>query len=107
MEENKAKDGQERVHRYEYDHYDLGYGLHYGVHSLFGEHVALGTGANMVHLYPYKIFIGTEDGQSVQLSPAQQRIMSNMFRAIRRRIEMAGLKAERNEGLTGLTEPKP
>lgn len=87
-----------REHKYEYDHYDLGYGLHYGVHSLFGEHVAIGTGASMVHLYPYKIFIGDDKENVVLLTPAQQRVMRNMFKAVARRIEAARLQPQHQEG---------
>jgi len=99
MEAEKANRGPE--HRYEYRHYDLGYGLHYGIHSLFGEHVAIGVGSNMVHLYPYKIVVGPDPADAVALTPAQQRVMRNMFRAMSRRIEAARVAPVTESGTVG------
>ena len=70
-------------HKYEYEHYDLGYGMHFGRHSIFGPHLAIGRGRDMVHIYPYKVFIG---GESVPLSPEQQRVVLSVFGAVERRI---------------------
>jgi len=77
---------KENSHRYEYNHYDLGYGLHYGVHTRFGEHVALGTGRNMIHVYPYKIFIGDDPEKAVDLNPDQQAIVQALLSTMKRRI---------------------
>ena len=93
------KDEKTKDFKYEYDHYDLGYGLHYGMHSIFGEHIALGTGANMVHIYPYKIFIGENKTNAIDTSPEQRRILKNIFKIIGRRIEAAHLSPEHDSGV--------
>ena len=82
--------------RYEYNHYDLGYGLHYGVHTRFGEHVALGQGRNMVHIYPYKIYIGDDHGQAITLAPDQQAVVQAMLSTMLRRAQ--SVKPDTTEG---------
>jgi hypothetical protein len=82
--------------KYEYNHYDLGYGLHYGVHSRFGEHVALGQGRNMVHIYPYKIYIGDDHSQAINLTPDQQAVVQSMLSTMLRRASV--VKPETTEG---------
>ena len=80
--------------KYEYEHYDLGYGMHFGKHSVFGPHVAIGSGDSMVHFYPYKIFFA--DGSEIRLSPKQQRAMVNSLFAIERRISMDSVPVDNN-----------
>ena len=75
--------GEDSKRKYEYEHYDLGYGMHFGRHSLFGPHVAIGKGSNMVHVYPYKVFIADEE---VPLSPGQRRVVSDVLKALELRV---------------------
>lgn len=89
---------ENRKRKYEYKHFDLGYGMHYGEHSLYGPHIALGIGANAVHLYPYKIFIGEDHNAAISLTPAQQRVISNLFEIMQRRVT-----TEKKEGPTEVT----
>lgn len=93
-----AEQEQKKHFKYEYDHFDLGYGMHYGVHSVFGEHVAFGERSNMVHIYPYKIFIGDDPDMAIRLTPAQQRVLANVFKIVKRRIDMAGALPEHESG---------
>ena len=97
-----SNDAKSKEYKYEYDHFDLGYGMHYGMHSIFGEHLALGTGSNMVHIYPYKIFIGSDKSDAIDLDPEQQRIIKNIMKVIKRRIQRSEIDAEHESGL--LTE---
>jgi hypothetical protein len=92
--DNKEK----KTFKYEYNHFDLGYGMHYGMHSFFGEHIAFGTGSNMVHIYPYKIYIGDDNENALEVSPEQQRVLRNIFKIIGRRIEAAKLDPEVHKG---------
>ncbi len=86
---------KDKNYKYEYDHYDLGYGLHYGVHSIFGKHIALGnSGAGMVHIYPYKIFIGDNHDNAIELTPEQQKVIENAFRSIERGIQIRKVQPE-------------
>jgi len=101
MEENRDKGtdkDKNKDYQYEYDHFDLGYGMHYGVHSYFGEHIAFGRGSNMVHIYPYKIFIGEGEETAVQMTPEQQRILRNVMKIVGRHIENSKLKADKEKG---------
>ena len=70
---------ENKKHKYEYDHFILGPDVHYGKHSAFGRHLAVGQGANTVHIYPSKIYIGGKQGTSVPLSPAQVLIISHVL----------------------------
>jgi hypothetical protein len=96
MSDEKNKD--KKSFKYEYNHYDLGYGMHYGMHSFFGEHIAFGTGSNMVHIYPYKIYIGDDHSNALEITPEQQRVLKNVFKIIGRRIESANLESEKHCG---------
>ena len=96
MPEDDKKD--KKTFKYEYNHYDLGYGMHYGMHSFFGEHIAFGTGSNMVHIYPYKIYIGDDKEHAIEMTPEQQRVLKNIFKIIGRRIEAANLESEKHCG---------
>ena len=88
--------------KYEYDHFDLGYGMHYGVHTVFGDHVALGQGSNMIHIYPYKIYIGADKDKAIPLDQDQQRVIKNIFKVLKRRVEGAQLVPNKHVGnLTG------
>ena len=69
----------DKKHKYEYDHFVLGPDMHYGKHSAFGRHLAIGNGPNSVHLYPSKIYIGGKKGTSVPLAPEQVLIMSRIL----------------------------
>jgi len=73
-------------HKYEYDHFVLGPDLHYGKHSAFGRHLAVGRGADTVHLYPNKIYIGGKKGTSVPLSPQQVLIVSRVLNKLDQRV---------------------
>jgi len=86
---------QKQDSKYEYRHYDLGYSLHYGIHSIFGEHLALGRGPNMVHLYNNRIYIGDRKENSVALTPEQQQVMRNVFSLMRRKIEMEAPRTDK------------
>lgn len=94
MEDKERKD-----FKYEYDHYDLGYGMHYGMHSVFGEHIALGRGSNMVHIYPYKIYIGDDKKNALEVAPEQQRVLRNVFKTMKRRIEADKITSEKSSGI--------
>lgn len=82
MVENK----EEPLFSHEYMHHVLYPGVHYGKHSRFGNHVALGDGANSVHLYGSKIYIGGKDGTEVPLTPAQMLIVSRVLGRLEQRI---------------------
>ena len=95
---SKADTKEKKTFKYEYNHYDLGYGMHYGMHSFFGEHIAFGTGSNMVHIYPYKIYIGDDNEHAIDITPEQQRVLKNVFKIIGRRIEAAELNPDKHTG---------
>jgi hypothetical protein len=87
-------------HKYEYDHFVLGPDIHYGKHSAFGRHLAVGSGANSVHLYSTKIYIGGKKGTSVPLSPEQVMIMSRILSKLDQKVKEDQLL----EHLSGDTE---
>lgn len=74
-------------HKYEYDHYILGPDIHYGRHSAFGRHVAIGQGNNTVHLYPNRIYIGGKKGTSLSLTPEQTLVMSRILNKMGQRAQ--------------------
>ena len=94
-----AGPAKDKEYKYEYAHFDLGYGMHYGMHSIFGEHLALGSGSNMVHIYPYKIYIGADPTKAVDLDAEQQRVIKNIMKVIKRRIQASELDAELETGI--------
>ena len=96
-----SKPKEEKTYKYEYNHYDLGYGMHYGIHSYFGEHIALGVGSNMVHIYPYKIYIGDGEDNAIPLKAEHQRILKNIFKIMGGKIEASKVKAETYKGEMG------
>ena len=97
----EKNDHEQKEYQYEYDHFDLGFGMHYGVHSYFGEHLAFGRGANMIHIYPYKIYIGDEHDDAIDLSPKQTRVLRNIFGMVKRAIEAHKIKSEKYTGSMG------
>jgi len=76
---------EEKKPKFEYSHYVLFPGIHLGIHSVFGEHVALGVGRNSVHLYKNRIFLG--DGTEFKLSPSQTMMVSRILSRIAQKVD--------------------
>jgi len=81
----------EKKPKYEYDHFVLGPDVHYGKHSVFGRHLAVGSGANTVHLYPTKMYVGGKQGSSIPLSPDQMLIVGRILSKIEQRAQQKQL----------------
>jgi hypothetical protein len=96
--EQKNKEQGKKQFKYEYNHVDLGYGIHIGDHTIYGKHVALGKGSNMIHIYPYKIYIGDDHDNAIELNSEQQRIVSNILRVMTRTAESAAVEKQKEEG---------
>lgn len=71
----------------ERERYILGPDQHYGLHTGFGRHFAVGRGAQTVHLYPGRIHIGGSSGDSLPLNSRQSAIVTKVLDRIARRIE--------------------
>ena len=71
--------------KYEYEHYVMAPGVHYGRHSIFGPHIAVGDGPNSFHVYPSKIYIGGRTGTSINLTPEQMRIVARILNKVDQR----------------------
>ena len=83
--------------KYEYAHYVLFPEVHFGKHSVFGDHVALGSGQNSIHIYRNRIFIG--NGDEIKLSPQQSFIVSRILSRIEQKADEKHL-LEKIEGST-------
>ena len=84
--DNKAP--VEKEHKYEYDHYVISPDIHFGKHSVFGKHVAIGTGRNSIHIYPSRIYISSgSEGENIQLSPKQAMLVGGILEKIGQRTE--------------------
>jgi hypothetical protein len=84
MVEN-AKEGPDSF-KYEYEHYMLAPGIHFGKHRQWGTHIALGEGANSIHIYPSKIYIGGKEGSDIVLSPSQMLIVKRILNRLEQKI---------------------
>jgi hypothetical protein len=71
--------------KYEYCHYVLGPEVHFGKHSAFGDHVAIGTGASSLHIYRNRIFIG--NGEEIKLTPSQTMLVSRILKRIEDKVD--------------------
>ena len=71
--------------KYEYEHYVMAPGVHYGRHSIFGPHIAVWDGPNSFHVYPSKIYIGGRTGTSINLTPEQMRIVARILNKVDQR----------------------
>ena len=70
--------------KFEYAHYVLFPEVHYGQHSVFGDHIALGLGRNSMHIYRNRIFMG--DAGEIRLTPEQTLVMSRIINRLHQKV---------------------
>jgi hypothetical protein len=69
---------------FEYEHHKLSPDVHFGKHTLYGRHLAIGTGEDTIHIYPTKLHFGGKDGQSLPLTAAQSLQVVRLLNKIER-----------------------